>query len=103
MNTIAILVVSTKLTEIEQVYSNHLTKEMNTIEHQKRTDFLETECARLCNLTINQHVKSSTMASNNRRTEDSYQVVLREEESVHQLRDPVEIKGQSPPHSDEGQ
>jgi len=42
------------------------------------------------------------MASNNMETKNSFKAVLKEDKMVHQLRDPMEIEGQSSPQSDEG-
>jgi hypothetical protein len=49
------------------------------------------------------HMNSLTMASNNRDMENYLQVSLKEEDSVHQLADPMEIEEQCAPDSTEKQ
>jgi len=46
--------------------------------------------------------KPSKTAYNNRGLENSYQAQLKEEETIHQLRDPIEIEGQISPPFDKG-
>jgi hypothetical protein len=66
-------------------------------------DILEVECNILCNLELNYIFKESlSMASKNRDTKNSSHGKFKEEEIVHQLRDPMNIEKQISLQIDDG-
>lgn len=66
-------------------------------------DIFEVECNMLRNLVVNLHKDTPSTASNNRATDNSVHTGLKEDEIVHQVKDPMEIETQNSPHTDEGQ
>jgi hypothetical protein len=57
----------------------------------------------LHNLALNLHKDSLSLTSNNKDPTNSAQVELKEEEMVHQLKEPMDIKQQHSPLSNVGQ
>lgn len=76
---------------------------MNFLVHQKqKLDILEAECSMLWNLALNLQKDSLSSTSNNKVSINSTRAELKEEETVHQLKEPMDIKQQHSPFLDVG-
>jgi hypothetical protein len=66
---------------------------MNLLVHQNQIiDVLEDECNMLQNLSLNMRKESLYTALNNRVSDAYTQEYLQEDETIHQLTEPMEIK-----------
>jgi len=72
--------------------SQHVTL-VNLLVHKKqRFNILEVECSMLRNLALNLHQDSLLLTSNNKDPINYAHVELKEEETVHQLKEPMDIE-----------
>jgi hypothetical protein len=69
---------------------------MRLLVHQnQRINILKFECNMLSNLALNLHKESLTAVSNNRAFDIYVQVEGKEKETIHQIREPMDIKQQN--------
>jgi hypothetical protein len=103
-NSSALMHISSKITELEQAHVTNITNIMNLLLIQKQQiDSLEVEGNRLHSLVLPQRLDSLSLASNNHSYRNLLQANLREDKTVGQNHDPMEVEELGSPHSAEGQ
>nr|ADE76101.1 unknown [Picea sitchensis] len=93
-----LMLISTTLEEMERARKLHCDNVMAIILlHKQRINSLEVKCNKLCTFVAISQMEALSLASNNL---DSGMHGLREDETVSEIRGPMNIQEQSPTHSD---
>lgn len=95
------MVILAKLEELEQASNLHNANVVALVSRQnQRIDSLEAECSRLHILVADSHMEALSLASNNL---DYVMHARREDATLNQAMDPMDIDEQSFPQVEEGE